>query len=281
MKIVYVIPNNMERYTILNGWVNVLQKYGHKCIPWNNKQKTAFDVFDEEDVDMILMFVNNYTEDIYKCLEERPFVRTVFFADSFFSTNENAKDLLLKSQEWGCPEILCTKYESGIEYDTLKNKIISPPAVDKYIHIDGQSTNFIQSDIAFIGPCPKEHENIIYNICKNTELNIKIFDNVVWDVPQYIGKVQYEFIKYILPSAKMVLCPSYNDIIPSTLMYDNICITLYPNMFEEFGAINKDKITDIFECLNNKEYRVRPKPIISQHTYNHRVKVALDKLGIE
>ncbi len=82
MKVLYVIPNNSERLATLNGWINVLQKYGHNCIPWHNKQKSAFDVFDEENIDMVLMFVNSYTEDIFKCLEERPFVRTIFFTDN-------------------------------------------------------------------------------------------------------------------------------------------------------------------------------------------------------
>lgn len=281
MKIVYAIPNNIERHTTMIGWINVLEKHGHTCKPWISKQVIAFDMFDEYQPDMVLMFVNNYTEDIYKCLEERPFVRTIFFTDTFFSTNEEAKNLLLKSQEWGCPEVLCTKYEEAPGYNVLKNRLLSSPAVDKYTHIDGQSTDFIQSDVTFIGPCPKEYEHIIYDICKNTELNIKIFDNVIWDVPQYIGKIEYNFIKYVLPSAKMVLCPSYNDIVPSTLMYDNICITPYINTFQTFGAINKNKASDILECLNKKEFSARPKSIVSEHTYNHRVKVALDKLGIE
>lgn len=278
MKILYILPNNIERFMTISGWINTLSKQEHKCIPWHKTQHTAFDVFDEVAPDMLLCFINDYDESIFKCLVEQPFIRTVFFVDNYESTNQISKDLLLKSKELDIPEITCIKFKSLPGYENLQNVIYSPPAFDEYVHKNGQEIDYMKSDMIILGPVEKQYEHYVYNICKKlSNKNIKFFDSKIWNLPQYIGVLDQELIKHMIASTSAILCLGFNDLIPMTAFYNKLCICPYneleyPNIenIDEFLSQNNDNFVHI---------NVTPEHL-ENNTYKNRIQEAFSKLGI-
>lgn len=239
MKILYTIPNNVKRYYSIMGWINILSNWGHQCISWDKKSKPAYDMFDEHNPDLLIMFVNDYDISIFNCLFEKPFIRTIFLYDNLETTNKKSTELLQKSQEkFQCPEAF------------VKNR----PLLDTVLFSEAKNIPEIESDIACVemSENPDDIKYLDY-LSDRRDLNIKIFDNKILHYPQWIGSISYENIKFVLQSAKIVLIFNEGDILLQAMRAECVCLTTIPDYDGTIYIQSLENLRDrIKEIINGK-----------------------------
>jgi len=267
MKILYTIPNNVERYYSIMGWVNILSNWGHQCISWDKKSKPTYDVFDEYNPDLLIMFVNDYDTSIFNCLLEKPFIRTIFLYDNLETTNKKSIELLQKSkEEFQCPEVL------------IKNE----PLLDTVLFSGAKNIPEMESDIVCV-ETSKNPDDVKYldYLSDRRDLNIKIFDNEILHYPQWIGLISYENIKFVLQSAKIALIFNDNDIFMQALQANCICFSTSKVYNGSIYIDSLERLRDEIKSFINDEYKLGYKSTIELETYNHIVIQTFKEMELE
>lgn len=311
------------------GWAKVLTYCGHQVVLWNANEKPALDLFSEIKVDIFLGQAYNLTRPLIKALAKNPDCRVALKAGDWGEMN-----LVWDSQKY--PVLLASDSEreavrqvmnnSGVDFlyihyhpDYIKQthgywiEQFGLPvhsnmnAADIFEYTNGQFLPEIASDVAFVGGRwgykAITLDAYLLKLCNpNLNINLKIFGNTSWNVPQYCGYIPDNIVKHVFSSA--TVCPSISelhsqdfghDIIErpfkllsnkSFVISDNVAglRKLFPDGIV-FAENPQDFVEKVFHYLKNPDERLPfikngYEAVIKNHTYFDRMSQLFKNLGL-
>lgn len=229
--------SNAHTYIRL-GFARAFAAAGHETIIWDIHSKSAIDMFDEFNPDLFWGQTYNLERGVIKAIEERPNLRVILTGSdwSYYSDNINVdkypivtarpreiqlvEELIKKT---GKPDFICCHYHDnriGITHEYWKSRLgVSiygiPLAADIADYTNGQVIEEFKSDIMFIGGRwaykSKTIEPWLLPLCSpELNLNVKIFGNRNWGIPQYCGNLETPYVRHMMKSAKV--CPNVQEL---------------------------------------------------------------------
>lgn len=322
MKILISNDSPTAHYYIRRGWQNAFNYCGYECKIWNIGQEPAFDVFNKFEPDILISQVYNIDKALYKCIYNRPNLKVILKAPDFGPLTEKIKDsfpILYASQEnieliqelkktTGKPDFLFVHYPQkyindthgywGIKTVSLLN------AADLVVFSSPQRDDRLDSDVSMCGGYWGYKSQTIdqYIIpLSQQNLNMKIFGNQPWPIPQYCGFLRDEHVKNLFVSTKINL--NVHEPHSQKLGYDIVerpfkvtacggfMISDYVEGLKElYPDMPMGKTPEEFSELIN-EYLYKPKErkdiaiecqkiTLSNHTYFNRIKTILNELEL-
>lgn len=302
------------------GWAKAFTYCGHNVLLWNPQEKPALDLFNEIKVDIFLGQSYNLNRALIKALAKNPNCRVALKAGDWGELNkvwdskkypvllasEEEKDLVSQVMTNNGINFLHIHYHPDYIQDTHGYwtgefgvpVCSSMNAADVFEYTNGQFLPEIASDVAFVGG-RWGYKSItldayLLKLCNpNLDLNIKIFGNTGWNVPQYCGSIPDELVKHVFASA--TICPSISELHSQDFGYDLIerpfkllsnksfCIcdnvAGFKKLFPD-GMVYADSPTDfiekVFYYIKNPDKRLSfiengYKAVIKSHTYFDRI----------
>lgn len=236
MKILIANDGPFAHKYIRLGLARAFSACGHEAIIWELGQKSAFDMFDEFEPEIFYCPTYHLTDDIIKCLKERPYTKVACKASDWgiaqkdmdlneypiLVANQKEIDTVLKlKDEIGKPDFVDIHYHQSsvnlthsywIDNGIKAIGLLSAADINDYIH--GVSKPELECDIAFVGGYwPYKSKTLnkwLIPLCHPKEnYKIKIFGNQPWGVPQYCGFIPTEEMRNLFASAK--ICPSISE----------------------------------------------------------------------
>lgn len=232
MNIGILIHNYGGPFFVYSGLAKAFSACGHTVYYWNPKEKSAFDFFDETDLNLFIAQTYNINEDIVKCIKERPELKIVLAGADWGEQDE-------KSRKLGYPVVIAQENEKKIlesisscvsfvfaQYPEKyidgfmggwKSIGIRPisflNAADIILYGKGTKREDLECDISMVGGFwgykSTNLEKCVLPFCHPVgAYNIKIFGWAQWPVPQYLGPIQNETAKDIFASTKVSLSVS-------------------------------------------------------------------------
>ena len=312
------------------GLCRALAYSGHVVKLWQLDQEAAFDIFNGFEPDLFISQAYNLNRAIIKCIQSRPNLRVILKAGDWGEFNKNLNTqkypvLLASKQEkenvkflvdkCGKPDFVFIHYHPDWIEETHGNwtKELGVPvmslmnAADIFDYTKGEYKEELSSDIAFIGGYwPYKAitlDRYLLPLCNPyLNINIKIFGNKNWYVPQYCGPSPPDLVKHIFSSAK--ICPNISELHSQEFGYDiierpfklssNKCFIIsdYVKGLEQiygdsiiFGKTPKEFIEKIQYYLThseekqdkiNKAYNIT----IKEHTYFDRAVTIFNNLNL-
>jgi len=330
MKVMISSDNKFAHYYIRQGFARVFECMGWDTVLWDINKKSAFDAFDEFEPDIFIGQTYNVNDAIIKCIKERPYMYTFFKASDWGVASENMdlekypvlvaneKEIAMMNKmkdETGIPTSLFIHYseyrlsdthghwkENGFVVNSLLN------AADVLTFTRGKHRKEFACDIGFVGGrwgykaqtidkwlLPMMHPNI--------DLNIKLFGNQGWGVPQYCGFIEDDDVKNFFASC--TICPNISEPHSQDFGYDiierpfkllaNKCFVISDSVEDLQRLIPKgivyakepeEFMRSIKYFLENPEKRneyieAGYKDVVNNHTYFHRWAEMFTNVGQE
>lgn len=216
-------------FFIRMGLARAFSALGHKCIVWDMQRKPAFDAVDELQPD--LLFIPTYLIDdtIIKIIQQYPKMQVIGKTSDWGTisdtldrekypvliANDREKEYVQKLKDltgkpdFGYVHYLQDRIEATHNHWFIPVKSLIS-AADIFAYSGGEYKPHYESDITFVGGrwgyksrtfdkwfIPLLDRN------KYPNLNIKIFGNQPWGVPQYCGFLPDSEVKDALASAKV------------------------------------------------------------------------------
>jgi hypothetical protein len=178
-------------------------------------------------------------------------------------------------------------------------------AADVFEFTGGESKPEYECDLGFLGGRWGYKAQTLDNYFMpllGGELNVKIFGNQPWGIPEYCGFLPDDEVRHFLASAK--ICPNISELHSQDFGYDiierpfklaaNKCFVIsdyveglaevYPNM--PMCKTPEDFKKDVYYYLNDDKSVIESveanyKETINKHTYFHRVSEIFINLGME
>lgn len=310
------------------GWAKVFTYCGHNVLLWNPAEKPALDLFNEIQVDVFLGQAYNLTRPLIKALAKTPDCRVALKAGDWGPMNlswdhqkypvllasEEEKDLVGQVMDnnginflhihyhpkWIGATHGCWTTEFGLPVHSSMN------AADIFEYTNGIFMPEIASDVAFVGG-RWGYKSItldayLLKLCNpNLNLNVKIFGNTGWGVPQYCGTIPDALVKHVFSSA--TICPSISELHSQDFGHDIIerpfkllsnksfCISdkveglemLFPDGIV-YADNPKDFVEKVFHYLNHPDERLPfiesgYEAVMKSHTYFDRAASFFENLG--
>ena len=320
--------SNAHTY-IRAGLAKAFAGSGHDCVIWDIYAKPALDFFEEFSPDIFIGQTYNLERGIMKALVKyQPKVILTGgdwskFADDidivkFPIVRANEKEIKNVSSlisDVNIDGIICHYHNSkiGITHEYWKEKLgINiygvPPAADIADYTNGKKYDFLESDVCLVGGKWSYKGQTIDSwflpLCgKDSKLNIKIFGNRSWGIPQYCGNISNVWVRHAFKSAKV--CPNISE--PHAQVYgielNERCFKLLSNKCPCVSDYTESLATDVFFngeiefAKTPAEYRQKIEAVVngdliidvergyntvmSNHTYFHRVAQIFQILGLE
>lgn len=311
------------------GIAKAFQSAGHSVTMWNPRGKSAFDIFSEENVDLFIGQTYNIDRALIKCLAERPHIKVIMKGSDWgpisdtldrqkypvlIANQEEVNNVKMLLDKVGKPDYLFIHYHQdyldgthghwqsnfGLKTISLLN------GADVFDYTNGRYYPEFSSDVCFVGGYwPYKSitlDDYMVRLCNpKYNLNIKIFGNQPWPVPQYCGNIDTSLVRQVLSSAKV--CPNVSELHSRDLGYDiverpfklmsNKCLVVsdyvegLSKLFDNNELImtnSSDKFVDtVLDCLHN------PKDVhgmvdraylrvLKEHTYFDRCASIFDNL---
>lgn len=321
MKILCLHKDSGEHFR-LTGFGNAFRAAGHEFMFWHPKNKPIFDVFDEwGPVDLFIGTTFDLDRATHRCLVQNPNTKILLKGSNWgpsndkidhkkypivmVNDNEKAKVRNLRREASQDIRVMCHYHPNRLE-ETMsgwREIGIEPLAVmnaaDVIDYGPGTYREELASDVSFVGGTwgykGQNIDKFILPLCHPVgKLNIKIWGNTKWPVPQCLGVVNTPDVKDIYASA--VVCPNVSEPHSNEFGFDvvervfkiisagGICISdyvesLYEDVFtgdELFYYQDSKQIEDHVRIFKNeqtrKEYLEKTQFVVyDQHTYFHRV----------
>jgi glycosyltransferase involved in cell wall biosynthesis len=313
-------------YFIRLGYARVLASLGHEVVMWDISKKPTNDAFDEFEPHIFIGQTYNVDRVLYRAIADRPHLKVVMKASDWGNfpidlkkypvlvARDDEKEMILRlREECGKPNYLEIHYHENVVPQThsewIKNGIPTVSqlsAADIFEFRNGKFDERFRSDLTFIGgywPYKAQVlDKYLLPLCK-TSLNVKIFGNAVWPVPQYCGLIGEKYTAAALASAK--ICPNLHEPHSQVYGYDiierpfkllsNKCfvvsdyveglVDILPEgiIYAASPEAFKEKI---FQYLEDERARkacaeIGYNAVMAGHTYFHRVADMLGRLGLE
>lgn len=316
-------------YFIRLGLARGFAAGGHDVRIWQLGTKSALDWFDEFKPDILYTQTYNIDKGLIRALEEYPNCK-VFMKAADWSPFSDTLDLNkypvltaspkeLKMVEelrrrTGKPDFVDIHYHySRIEqtHSYWRDKLGIPiksvmPAADIIDYVGGKVIPEFQSDICFIGGKwgykSRCIDSWLLPLCDaSLNLNIKIFGNKPWGIPQYCGNLDNIYVKHAFASAKV--CPNVSEPHAQDFGYElnervfkllsnkctvvsdyteSLAVDLFPSQIEygKTPAEFKEKILAIINGELAIDVENGYKEVMSKHTYIHRAAEIFEYLGL-
>jgi hypothetical protein len=326
MKVLIANYDKFAHYYIHMGLAKAMTAMGIEVVMWDVNSKSVFDAFDEFEPDLFIGQSFNVNEAIIQCIKERPAMMVVMKGSDdgpihdtmdhqkypVLVASQKEKDTLQKLQdETGKPDFLFVHYDEHRLDEThgywrkrgfRVESMLSAACVFDFTN--GQKQPEFTSDIAFVGGRWGYKSATLdkwFLPVLESGLNIKIFGNQPWGVPQYCGFIADQHVKNLFASAK--ICPNLSEPHSQVFGYDiverpfkllsNKCFVI-SDYVEDLKKIIPDGIVyastpvefieKIYYYLNKEDKRMDVaergyRKVLSKHTYFHRVSHMFDKLG--
>ncbi len=318
-------------YYIRTGFLKAMAACGHDCILWDIKKKPAFDAFDELEPELFIGQSYNLDRGTINSILERPNLKVVLkgadwskYSDEIdvnkypiLRASEKDIKLVEKLNQEHPIEFLFGHYHSNRVGNThtywntklglrLQSLTLGTDISD---YIKGEVRDELKSDICLVsGYWPYKGQVIdkwFFPLCDlSLNLNIKIFGNRPFPVPQYCGYLDTPLVKHALKSSKLCVnlgephytldycgdlnertfklaslkCPIVQDY-SATIAEDffpdgEIELAKTPAEFKEkcLAVINGDLVIDTQKAYDR---------VMKEHTYFHRVSQLFEYLGMK
>ncbi len=314
---------------VRSGWGKVFAALGHEFVFWRPEVKPAFDVFAEFEPDLFIGTTYGVDRAIVKCIHQRPQMRVILFASAWgdlvkdldrekyplvIATEQEKRAIEFLKKQTGRPDFVFVhvtdRFLDGTmggwrEIGVTPHGILN--AADTFDYSLGQFREELSCDVAFVGGYwPYKARNLdrfLLPLCQDTGLNVKIFGNQPWPVPQYLGNIDTHLVRDLFCSTKVCLNVSEPhstdlgwDVIErpfKVLSSGGFCLSDYVeeavDVFEGFLPMAKspDEMYDLTRYyIGEHEQRGSLADrgrdlVLRKHTYFHRVAKMFDCLGLE
>lgn len=240
-------------YTRL-GLTSVLRILGHEVIEWDSRTKPAFDVFDENEPDIVLATEETLSSrPVTKCLCERgDGIQTVRL-----DTISTAADTV------------------NFRYGRMK-----PQYTSQVVYVGNYN--------------PEAHDKIILPLCHSkNNLQVKICGYKPWPVPNYLGPIRDENLRHFYASSAVSLSLGDPERVYQILTSGGLPVSMKFNHYA-FNPSNVVMAPTPEDLLNSvltysrqggkdtkRMWRAGMDAIIHKHTYWHRVAAIFEYLGLE
>ncbi len=271
-------------YFIRVGLARAFAGAGHEAAIWDISSKSALDMFDEYKPEIVMIQSYNLTKGLIKAIKEyQPKVVMTASDWSEYSDNidiikypvvrasqEEIINVETLLRETGKPDFICCHYhENSINktHHYWKEKLGIPihgipPAADIQDYVGGQFKEEFASDVCFVGGKwgykGQTIDNWFLPLCDSSlNLDVKIFGNRNWGIPQYCGNLDTKHVKHAFKSAKV--CPNISE--PHAQIYghelNERCFKLLSNKCPVVSDYTESLAVDIF---NNGEIEFAKTP---------------------
>lgn len=232
---------------VRSGWGKVFVACGHQFTFWQPELKPAFDAFGETEPDLFIGTTYDLDRAQIKNITSRPNMKVILFASAW---GPYLKDVDLKQyplvvageqekrtieklkMETGKPDFVFIHAHDrwfegtmsgwrdiGVEPVGILN------AADTFDYLGGRFRKELASHVAFVGGYwPYKARNLdryILPLCQpSSGLNVKLFGNSQWPVPQYLGLIEDRCVRDLFASA--LVCPNVSEPHSTDLGWDVI-----------------------------------------------------------
>ena len=236
MRIVITNDGPTAHFYIRNGFAKALAACGHDVRIWELGKKSAFDIFDSFEPDILVTQSYNVDVGMFKCLLERPWVRVTMKAGDWgiaqkdmdlgkypiLTASQREIDTVLElKRRTGKPDFVDIHYhqnsanlthsywaDNGIKVVGLMS------AADIMDYTGGTACSELECDLGFVGGYwgykSQTLNKYLLPLCHpNHKYRIKIFGNQSWGVPQYCGFIHNDRVKDFFRSA--AICPNISE----------------------------------------------------------------------
>ena len=202
---------------------------GHEVLLWDIHSKPAIDIFDQFQPDIYIGQTYTLDRGICKAIVERPSLRVILKGSDYSHYSDSidiskypiliANDKEIKNVEelnklhpidfifsHYHPNRIQTTHNYWQDKLGIPVKAISL-ATDITEHTNGEFKEELKSDIAFVSGY-WDYKAITLNkwfipLCSDLNLNIKVFGNRNWPIPQYCGSIPDSLVRHLHKSAKV------------------------------------------------------------------------------
>jgi len=308
------------------GFANALRMAGNQFVFWNADQKPAFDIFDEYKPDVFIGTTFDLDRATINSIKNYPHMKVVLKGGNWGANDdkidkakypivfvsEKEKKLLGKLKaESGKPDLVICHYHPNRLEETMggwRELGITPHAVmnaaDVCVFNKGKYDAGLACDVSFVGGYWKyKAENLdkyIAPLCSPVgKVNIKIFGNQKWSVPQYLGGITDSRIKDLYTSS--IVCPNVSEPHSNDFGWDVVerpfkiissggflLMDTVTSAYEDVFGDSVDYYRDYKDLVNLiQHYKANPELrrfdaayniVVGQHTYHHRMADLLMKL---
>jgi hypothetical protein len=333
MKIIISNESANAHFYERQGLAKAFAHSGHQVAFWDIRGKSAFDIFDEVEPDIFIGQAYNLDRATIKCIQARPHLRVGLKAGDFgpfyddwteqkhqeypiLMASKQEKESVFKLRDSGSIDFVFIHYHPdyigqthGYWEKEHVRAISLMNAADVFDYTNGQYLGDFASDIAFVGGKwgykSRTLDRYILPLCNsNVKLNVKIFGNSSWGIPQYCGFIDTQYVKHIFASAK--ICPSISE--PHSQEFGFDIIERPFKLMSNKAFVISDYVEGLRKLYNEDElvlaktpeefiheveyYLTYPdrrqsfveagyKKTIEQHTYFERAKTIFNALGLD
>lgn len=315
---------------VRQGWGKAFKLAGHDFRFWNPDSKSLFDVFHDFTPDLFISTTYSVDRAFCKLVEANPAMKVILFASAWGDYVDNIdhqkypivmvqdgeKRILEElKKKTGKPDFVFIHVTDKFREPTMggwRTIGIEPVgilnAADVLDYLPGTPKENLKSDIVFVGGYwpykARNINNFLLPLCHPSKnLNVKIFGNQPWPVPNYLGQISTPDVRNAFASA--IVCPSVSESHSTDLGFDIVerpfkvlasnafCIADY---VEEAREIFNPE--ELIMCSHDWEYHERiqefirfpdtrlpyinagRKCVLSKHTYFHRVAQMFTQLNL-
>lgn len=306
-------------YYMRLGLARAFAAGGHEVLLWDIHSKSAIDMFDEFKPTVLSSQTYNIDRGLIRALQDNPQCKVFMkaadwspFSESIdlkkypvlVATEQEIKNVETLRKLTGKPDFLDIHYHRnrikqthshwtdklGITVNSLM------PATDIMDYVGGERLPEYESDICFVGGKwgykSKCIDSWLLPLCDiSLGLNVKIFGNKHWGIPQYCGTIDNNDVKHAFASAKV--CPNVSEPHAQDFGYElnervfkllsnkcpvvsdyteSLAIDLFPTEVEYAKSPTefKEKVLAVINGDLQIDTEAGYQKVMSEHTYIHR-----------
>ena len=233
----------LAHYFIRMGLLRAFSALGHDAVMWDITKKSAFDAFSEFEPDLFIGQTYNINRSLIKCLGQRPNCKVIMKGSDWGEYSDiidRQKYPVLIANEEEIDNVKALREVNGLDYiyvhylqhhvDKTHShwKDIVPAksmlsAADVFEFTGGESKPEYECDLGFLGGrwgYKAQTLDKYFMPLLGGDLNVKIFGNQSWGIPEYCGYLPDEEVRHFLASAK--ICPNISELHSQDFGYDII-----------------------------------------------------------
>jgi hypothetical protein len=315
MKIMISNDTGLAHYYIRIGLMRAFTALGHDAVMWDITKKSVHDAFSEFEPDLFIGQTYNINRALIKCLGQRPNCKSIMKGSDWgeiSDTIDRQKYPVLIANEEEIDNVKALREANGLDYifvhylqrhvdkthshwkDIVSAKSLLS-AADVFEFTGGVSKPEYECDLGFLGGrwgYKAQTLDKYFVPLLGEELNVKIFGNQSWGIPEYCGFLPDGEVRHFLASAK--ICPNISEPHSQDFGYDiierpfklaaNKCFVIsdyveglqevYPEMcYAETPELFKKAVYSFLEKPDERQeiVEVNYQHTIKNHTYFERV----------
>ena len=325
MKIMISNDTGLAHYYIRMGLLRAFTALGHDTVMWDITKVPVFDAFAEMEPDIFIGQTYNINRALIKCLAQRPNCKVIMKGSDWgeiSDTIDRQKYPVLIANEEEIDNVKALREANGLDYiyvhylqhhvdkthahwmDIVPAKSLLS-AADVFEFTGGESKPEYECDLGFLGGrwgYKAQTLDKYFLPLLGGNLNVKIFGNQSWGIPEYCGFLPDNEVRHFLASAK--ICPNISELHSQDFGYDiierpfklaaNKCFVIsdyveglkdvYPDMpLCSTPETFKDQVHYYLDNPDHASHIVglNYENTINNHTYFHRVEGIFRNLGME